>query len=708
MSVDTDRPLKTLIVEDDSAGAEAVVVGNDARLKAVLAAVPTGILIVDADTHTIMDLNPAAAEMIGLPAAQIVGRTCHGFICPVDASQCPLSGLGQGVERSEFTLWTADGRTLPVFKSVMSLSQNGRRYLVESIVNLTKRRAADEALHQAKEKAEASNRQLEQLNIELETALEETTLLAQEAAMACQAKSHFLANMSHEIRTPMNAIMGFSELLGTEPLTEQQKEYLRILRTSSEDLLALMDSILNLARVEANRYEVHVGECRLDAVLTSLDQVFRHKAERKGLGFEIRRQEGLPEVLSTDPVVLRQCLINIVDNAVKFTAAGHVHIRVSLESRTEQRRLRFDVEDTGVGIPPEAQRLLFEPFTQIDGKSTRKFGGAGLGLALSRKLIGLVGGRIELDSRPGGGSTFTLTIPADVQVGREGAGGAGQKPAQTQAACQGHPHGQPTGDSCPARPLTGRVLVAEDSRTNAALVRTRLERLGFEVAIAPDGRQAVEKALAEPFDLVLMDIQMPQMDGYEATRAMRQKGLSLPVVALTANALEGDRQRCLEAGCNDYLTKPFQMKDLVAMLKRLLPQDKTDGEGPKETAVESDIIDGVTLKEIYDRPEIIYEIMDAFLQEAPQTVERISDAVRRRDAEDLRRWTHKLKGSALTVAAKALAEASQGLEKAAEEGRVGAFAVGLSDVDRQWIRVRAFVSQPDWLDQVACCGVTRG
>jgi PAS domain S-box-containing protein len=701
MGVNPDRPLKILTVEDDPVEAEAVG-GGDARLKAVLAAVPTGLLIVDADTHAIVDLNPAAAEMIGLPAEQIVGRTCHGFICPVEATQCPLSALGQGVERSEFTLWTADGRTLPVFKSAVAVSQNGRRYLIESIVNLTKRRAADEALHQAKEKAEASNRQFEQLNIELETALEETTLLAQEAAMACQAKSHFLANMSHEIRTPMNAIMGFSELLGTEPLTEQQNEYLRIIRTSSEDLLALMDSILNLARVEANRYEVHVGQCRLDAVLTSLDQVFRHKAERKGLGFEIRRQEGLPEVLCTDPVVLRQCLINIVDNAVKFTAAGHVRIRVSLESRTEQRRLRFDVEDTGVGIPPEAQRLLFEPFTQIDGKSTRKFGGAGLGLALSRKLIGLVGGRIELDSRPGEGSTFTLTIPADAQVGAGGIDGAGQKPAQAQ----GHAHGQPAGSSCPARPLIGRVLVAEDSRTNAALVRTRLERLGFEVAIAPDGRQAVDKALAEPFDLVLMDIQMPQMDGYEATRALRQKGLSLPIVALTANALEGDRQRCLEAGCNDYLTKPFDLKELVAMLKRLLPQDRPGAEGPKETAVEADIIDGPTLKEIYDRPEIIYEIMDAFLQEAPQTVERMSDAVRRRDTEDLRRWAHKLKGSALTVAAKALADASLGLEKAAEEGRIGAFTAGLSDVEGQWIRVRAFVSQPDWLDRIACCGVT--
>jgi PAS domain S-box-containing protein len=693
----------------DRQRAQEVVRESEARLKAVLAAVPTGLVMVDAETRTIVDVNPAAAQMIGLPADRIVGQICHRFICPAEAGQCPLSDLGQTVDRSERTLLAADGRAIPVFKSAVSIAHDGRRYLVESVVDTTKRKAADEALRLAKEKAEASNRQLEQLNIELETALEETTLLAQEAAMACQTKSHFLANMSHEIRTPMNAIMGFSELLGTEPLTEHQKEYLRIIRTSSEDLLALMDSILNLARVEANRYEVHIGQCHLDTVLASLDQVFRNKAERKGLRFEIRRQEGLPEVLYTDPVVLRQCLINIVDNAVKFTATGQVHVRVSMDNRTEQRRLQFDVEDTGMGIPPEAQRLLFEPFTQIDGKSTRKFGGAGLGLALSRKLIGLVGGRIELDSRPGEGSTFTLTIPADVQIPGEDTEGTRQKPAQaqSQAKAQGRPHGQPAGDSGPAGTLTGRVLVAEDSRTNAALVRTRLERLGFEVTIAPDGRQAVDKALAEPFDLVLMDIQMPHMDGYEATRVLRQKGLSLPIVALTANALEGDRQRCLEAGCSDYLTKPFELKDLVATLKRLLPRDKTAKEGPRETAAEADVIDAATLKEIYDRPEIICEIMDAFLQEAPQTVERISDAVRRRDAEDLRRWAHKLKGSALTVAAKALAEASLRLEKTAEEGRVGALAAGLSDLETQWIRVRAFVTQPDWLDRIACSAATQ-
>jgi len=570
------------------------------------------------------------------------------------------------------------------------------RLLGRAIGYALHRRQCQRELHLQQESVEASHLRLEQVNLELEAALEQANLLAREAAAANHAKARFLANMSHEIRTPMNAIMGFSELLSGEPLGERQKDYVGIIQQNSEDLLALVNSILDLTRIEAHDFAVSVRPCELDAILTSLEQLYGHKIRAKGLEFAVRRQGTLPATIRTDPAILRQCMINLVDNAAKFTLAGHVHVDVTLEQNEGQAVLRFNVEDTGVGIPLDRQHLLFVPFTQVDGGSTRHFGGAGLGLAISRRLIELIGGRIEFSSQEGRGSRFSLKVPVEVDLQAPPA-----VPSEsTQSGCRGSAGEQDLPH------LSGRVLVAEDSRSHATLIEIMLKRLGLEVAIAGDGQKAIDRVLKEPFDLVLMDIQMPNMDGYEATAALRAKGVTTPIVALTANAIAGDRERCLAAGCDDYLSKPFECRDLAAILSRRLQAPVAGRDQPAQAAVagpsEADppIIDGNLLKEIYDQPAIILEIVEAFFQEAPETLQKVEAAVQAKDSEDLRCWAHKLKGSALTIAAKALADSALGLEQAAEQARSEMFDAGLQRLQGQWHRLRTFLAQQDWLDRV--------
>jgi signal transduction histidine kinase/FixJ family two-component response regulator/PAS domain-containing protein len=401
---------------------------------------------------------------------------------------------------------------------------------------------------------------------DLKNTINELKLARTEAEAANEAKGQFLANMSHEIRTPMNAIIGFGDLLADEGMTEKQRSYVDTIRNSGRHLLQVINDILDFSKIGAGKMEVETIRCSLAKVLNAVESIMHAKAAEKGVEFKIQNAEDVPANVKSDPNRLKQCLINLVGNAVKFTEEGHVHVNVSLEYNDAQPFIRFDVEDTGIGIPPARQTDIFESFTQADVSMSRKYGGTGLGLAITRKLTEAMGGELHLCSEEGKGSTFSLVIPAGVNVA-------------AQPLLNMHPLDEIRGDDHGAThdqdELSGRVLVAEDVATNQILARLLLEKVGLKVSIAGDGKEAVEMALAEEFDLILMDMQMPNMNGYDASRLLKKEGLSVPIIALTAHAMKGDEAKCLEAGCDDYLPKPLDKTGLLAVLHKWLPS-KTD------------------------------------------------------------------------------------------------------------------------------------
>lgn len=329
----------------------------------------------------------------------------------------------------------------------------------------------------------------------------------------------------------------------------------------SRDLLEIINDILDFSKIEAGKLETELVDCSLAKLLNSVESLMRPKAQEKGLEFGVVEGRGLPAIIRTDPVRLRQCLLNLLSNAIKFTEHGHVRTTVSLVQRADEPHVRFDVEDTGLGISPEKYDVIFEAFMQADGGDTRRFGRTGLGLAITKKLAGLLGGELTLTSKVAKGSVFSLVIPAGVDVTSQ--------PFLDRHDIAGR---MTTEDSRTEQPrFSGRVLVAEDSPTNQILAKLLLERMGFDVTIAEDGSQAVENALEHHFDLIFMDIQMPNMNGYEATRFLRQNSVTTPIIALTAHAMKGDREKCIAAGCRDYLPKPIDQKKLLQIVQQHLP-----------------------------------------------------------------------------------------------------------------------------------------
>jgi signal transduction histidine kinase/ActR/RegA family two-component response regulator len=408
-------------------------------------------------------------------------------------------------------------------------------------------------------------RQLEAEVAERRAREEELRTARSAAESASQAKSAFLANMSHEIRTTMNGVLGFTDMLLDTPLDPEQREHVQVIRQSGETLLAIINDILDFSKVEAGKLTVEKRPFDLTAVAEQVVSLLSPQAVQKGLFVELHIDPAVPAQFIGDGGRVRQVLLNLLGNAIKFTREGRVHVELDVQRASNAGgpdSIRCRVSDTGIGIPHDMQSLLFKEFSQADASTTRQFGGTGLGLAISRRLIELMGGRLDFSSEPGVGSRFWFTLPLVIHKESE---------VDTVEVETVRPLPQ---SSAPVR-AAARVLVAEDNAVNQRLVKRMLEKMGYTVDIAPDGYQAVTLAMANHYDVVLMDCSMPEMDGYQATaefRRLHQEGAlrRIPVIALTANALPEDRERCLAAGMDDYLSKPIAREDLRAMLDKYL------------------------------------------------------------------------------------------------------------------------------------------
>ena len=824
--------------------AEDALKESEERLHAVFDHVQAGIILLDPETHTIVSANKMAADLCGTNPEQMTGRICHDQICPALKGECPITDLRQTVDNDERTLLTLDGKGIPVLKTVINVSIGGKGYLLESFIDITARKQAEEALIQSKEELEKTNRLLELANLH-------SVEMTFKAETANKAKSEFLANMSHEIRTPMNGIIGMSELLLGTDLSAKQAQYTDIIRKSGDALINLINDILDFSKIEADKLDLEVIDFDLRVTIEDLADLLSVRAAEKDIELFCLIEPEVPTRLRGDPGRLRQIIMNLSGNALKFTDEGEVTIRVGLiEEQDESVSLKFSICDTGIGIPSDKIPILFSAFTQVDTSTTRKYGGTGLGLAISKRLVEMMGGTISVESTEGLGSTFTFTamfmkqpwvapawpkmhegisgqhvlIVDDNATNRavlsllldtwgvryEEASGGEEALTRLKGAHQkGDPFrvaildaimkgmsGEKLGRNirkdplikdtslvmlsslaqrgeasrlkeagfdayltkpvkqsqlfdCLAtvlgiqdesvqpgspRPLVTRhiiseekrrkrrILLVEDNHTNQLVAMGILENLGYQTSVAHNGIEAIKALETSHYDLVLMDCQMPGMDGFEATSIIRDphSGVmnhSAPIIAMTAHAMKGDREKCLAAGMDDYLSKPIRSTDLADMLKKWL--GRLEAKSPDreqedlvltvqgrpspvielESALNAEsVFDTADLLDRFDGDEdLVRTVLCAFFQDIPNTVSQLRDAIEKADTPGIGLHAHTIKGASGNAGGAAMQEIAFKMETAGKAGDMGAAAILMPELLRQFDLFKVAAEKSGWI-----------
>ncbi|MBM4037516.1 MAG: response regulator [Planctomycetes bacterium] len=538
------------------------------QLEFILGATKTGLDVIDAQFN-LRYVDPAWAKVYG----EWAGRKCHEYFMG-RGEPCPGCGIPEALRTrrtvvSEETLPRENNRRIQV--TTIPFQDEGGEWLVAEVnVDIT------ELARRAEELANARKALLNMVD-DLERA-------RRAAEGANRAKSEFLANMSHEIRTPMNAILGFAKLLLREPLTTDQRACVETICRSGNDLLTLINDILDLSKIEAERVQLSPEMVDVASVARSVCELLEVRAAEKGIRLAVEADPRTPRAAMTDHARLRQILLNLVGNAIKFTDAGSITVFIAPHDAGGEH-IQFTVADTGIGISPDRQEAIFDAFVQGDGSFTRRYGGTGLGLAISKRLAALLGGRIWVESAPGKGSTFHFTIRTNLVAEKS-------ETRNPKSETPEPPVPAPPSLVTPHSPLAthqaaATILVADDNPVGRDYVRRVLEREGYRVAEAADGQEALAAARGGAVDLVLMDVGMPRMDGLEATRRLRatSHGARLPIIALTAHAMAGDEKRCRQAGCDAYLAKPVDPDELLRTIARHLPPEGGEIRNPQsETA----------------------------------------------------------------------------------------------------------------------------
>ncbi len=774
-----------------------------ARTHALMESVQAGIVLVRGSDRVIVESNPAAARMAGVEVQDLVGKVCNEYICPAQAGNCPIFDLGQEVDNAERTIRRADGTLLPVLKTVTRIILKGEEHLLESFVDITE-------LHSARTELETTNEEL------VEATVRAKHLMAA-AEKANVAKSEFLANMSHEIRTPMNGVIGMTGLLQDTELNDEQRHYVETIKTSGESLLDIINDILDFSKIEAGKLELEYLDFDLHNVLEDFASILSVKAHDKGLEFICAADPAVPGHLRGDPGRLQQVLINLTNNAIKFTDKGEVVIRVSVISETDvDLDLHFLVRDTGVGIPENKKDILFDKFSQVDTSTTRRYGGTGLGLAISKQLVDLMGGEIGVISEEGKGSDFWFTIKFDKQPYSENntldlASIQGMRVlvvddnstnreilmtqlsswgVLVQEAVDGPMALQDLYQACGAdepfqaavldmhmpgmdgetlakiiksnnklkniplimlssmgdasvseykeyfsayltkpvrksllfdrlsnirnmeRPknqqrstnldFNGRycnklnILLAEDNTVNQKVAQSMLKKLGLNVDIVGNGEEAVKALEMIDYDLVLMDVQMPEMDGVEATRLIRDKGSSVlnrnvVIIAMTAHVMKDDKDHFIESGMDDYISKPVSLKTLVELLDKwntiiTSRVSKKDLESEMvEIPIKTLIFDKEALLErTMEDIELARELISIFLEETQDYLNQLRMYVEERDYTNLSSHAHKIKGASSNIGGMVLSSLASNMEEAATRSEHDKIIAIITEMEKQF------------------------
>ncbi|QNI03662.1 response regulator [Halomonas sp. SH5A2] len=658
---------------------------DQSMFRTVLESVVEGIIVADMEARPLV-FNPAAQKLLG---------------------RAPEEGDDDNWSEN-YGFFYPDGKTpCPTEKLPLSRAMHGELVDGEELIVRTPGRDTDLYIHAtARPLFDVDGEQMGGVAVfhdvtDSRIAEQEQQRARKAAEDASQAKSEFLANMSHEIRTPLTAVLGFADLLMDRQLGESDRlNYIQAVRRNGEHLLALINDVLDISKIQANKMHVEQLSCSLHQLVHETASIMQVRAHEKGLDFEVEYETPIPVYIRSDAMRVRQVLLNLLSNAIKFTHQGRVRLAARcVDPGTEASRVELAVSDTGIGLSEENLETLFQPFQQASAATTREYGGTGLGLAICRSLAEALGGEIRASSKAGQGSTFTFVIYQAIDE-------------TTQMVSE---HGLASGEllmdvpaAMPEQMLAGRILLAEDGHDNQLLISTILQKHGLEVDVAENGQIAVEegtKALENsmPYDLILMDMQMPKLDGYGATARLRWRGYTGPIVALTAHAMTGERERCIRAGCDDYLTKPIARAVLIAAVASHLNRVRGGGAGSivAEPAVseppvteqpvagyDSRLVEGGLYSIYADDPDMD-ELISGFVARLPPQVADIRLAADEGDAAKLKRLAHQLKGAAGGFGFMPVSEQAAAVEAAArEEGQTSEMKDAVARLEDICARVR--------------------